>query len=801
MKARRRFAIVSALGFVVACSRSDAPAVRDARIRLIDHLTSVEIEAAVDSADPERFVESTTRILAKAQGGAVANLPWTRFRVDWSLVGRAAANGPDQPARRIDPAVTMRQRGASVEGPAVVLLPLPTVGDRDHDVSVSFQAVHREPGSGTRDGIIVFELDGMPDAKDLTTANWVISLFQRTELAHRFDQTSGGELSFRSAPETRALVLAVVTERGGIVERLTASRRTRLGGLLAHPLAIAGDPRTQRVLIGEERREALIFAAPGRVRFDVEIPRTATRLRAAIAPIDSLPNAPNSPLVEVRVSHAGATTEERIALIPERWTELSLDLKEHLGERVLIEFHCKDSAAGAPLGIAIGTPVIDVMANDRPPDVVLISLDTLRYDRTSLEEHPVPTTPRLTRLSEDSAVFRAAFAAAAYTLPSHATILSGRLPDAHGVTAPGSRYDVTDDALLAVGFRAAGYATAGFTAGGYVRPEFGLARGFEIYRLDDPGRPEWREGDGPFRSIENESLRSLSRFLGDEHGAPVFLFVHTYAAHDYWAPRELFATLGAEHATIADASDAAQVSALRDRAKSEAVDAAAQRRIRHLYDGAARLADETLSRVLDILEAEGRLENAIIVVVSDHGEELFERGRIGHGFSVHDEMLHVPLIIHGPGVVAGQHDSVVSLADIAPTLRQWVGIAEPLGGVDGRSLVDLLRGATAPSEPAYARILGDGDAAERAIRGEHHKLRVIGDPFQPLATVLHDLREDPSESTDQSLELPAIRSAMLQALQRRYRDQIERPRVPLESSMSAETIRQLRELGYLDGPR
>lgn len=801
MRTKPRIAIAGALGFVLACSRAPEPIAVEGRIRLVDHLADAEFESAVDTTDPLRLVESTTRTLLDAKGAAVASLPWTRFHVDWNSLGRAPAKAPEQSARRIEPAVTARQRGASVEGPAVVLLPLPTVGDRDHEVSVAFHSAAIDLGSGTRDGIVVFELEGMPDAKDLAAASWVISLFQRTELAHRFDDRSGGRSTFRTAPETRALVLAVVSERGGIVESVAAARRTRLGGLLAHPIAIAGDPRAQRVLIGEERREALIFAAPGRVQFDLRIPSTATRLRAAIAPIDSLPIGPTAPRVEVWVSHAGADTKEQIALVSERWTEVALDLADHSGENVLVEFRCADSAGGMPLGIAIGTPVIDVAAKTRAPDVVLISLDTLRYDRTSSEDYPVPTTPRLTRLSEDSAVFRAAFAAAAYTLPSHATILSGRLPDAHGVTAPGSRYDITDDALLAVGFRTAGYATAGFTAGGYVRPEFGLARGFEIYRLDDPGRPEWREGDGPFRSIENESLRGLSKFLHDEHDAPVFLFVHTYAAHDYWAPKELFATLGPEHAIVADANDAAQVSVLRDSAKTEAVDLATQRRIRHLYDGAARLADETLARVLDILEADGRLENAILVVVSDHGEELFERGRIGHGFSVHDEMLHVPLIVHGPGVVAEHHDDVVSLADIAPTLRAWAGIAEPPGGVDGRSLLNLLRGGTTPSDPAYARILGDGDGAERALRGEHHKLRVIGDPYRPHKLVLHDLREDPSESTDRSLELPAIRSAMLQALQRRYREQIERPRTPLESSMSAETIRQLRELGYLDGPR
>lgn len=797
-----RLLLAAVIGCAIGCSRGDPSDLVVSRIRLVDRLAEARFESVADPAHRESLVQVTTRVLAFARGIETADLPWIRFEVDASALASGVLSGTGPIARRVAPGLRASAMGAHVPGASVTLMRVDTIGDRDHIVEVGFAPDAEDPG-GTRDGIVVFELERTPAgaAPEIADEASLIAMFANDASAHRFPDRVGGTIEFRTAPGTAAIAVAILSLRGGAIDHLRVSRRTRLGGLLEHPIAIAGDPRAQRVLIGDERRESLVLAAPGNIVFESKLKRGASRLRAAIAPIDWLADESSAPTVRVEVVGDRSRRGAEVTLAPETWKEIEIDLSLLAGEDVRIEFSCDGRADGSAIGVAIGTPSIDVVPENSRPDVLLISLDTLRYDRTTLAGYPVPTTPRLHELGATAGVFARAFAPAAYTLPSHATIFSGRLPDAHGVNASNSRYDAADDALLAVAFRAAGYATAGFTAGGYVRPEFGLARGFEIYRIDDPGRPEWREQDGPYTDLTNESLRGLERFLAQERAVPAFVFVHTYAAHDYWAPRALAMRLGIAEEHEWDSLEAGTMLELRERARSGAIDDDLRRRLSRHYDAGARLADETLGRVLDLFEASGRLENALVVVVSDHGEELLERGRIGHGFSAYDEMLRVPFLMRGPGIAPGEYDTIVSLADVAPTIRAYAGIEEPSHSVDGRSLLPLLRGDTLPADAAYVRILGEGEAAERALRGDRHKLRVVGDPYRPSEVVLHDLRGDPGETRNAADRSPEVTAAMLDALRRLYREQVERPRVPIESVMSADTIRQLRELGYLDANR
>jgi arylsulfatase A-like enzyme len=789
------------VGGLAGCTRDRVAGASTGRVRLVDRLHEAVFESAIVDPDDAEFIAATTRTIVDAAGADVEQLEAVRF-----TVARDALHGGDladvgAAALPAAPAFVATASGARVPPSSILLLPIATLGDRDHEVALTFAPAGGAPAPSPGDGVVLVETAESPTAESLGSPDAVVKLFAHRRALHFLaaDATAPAEYraSIRTAPDARTLVLAIMIENGGTVRRVAVGRRTRSAGLASGAAAIDGDPRAQRVMVGDERRESILFAAPGGVTFEFELPATATRLTLAAAPVDRLAGTGAPPRLAVAVASGSTRRSISTALATDQWAPLELDVSEFAGRSPTFSFRVTDMGGERPFAVALGAPTIAVAAPRRAPDVVLVSLDTLRYDRTGIASHPRPTTPHLDGLAREAAVFRAAFAGAAYTLPSHATIFSGRLPDAHGVNSSNDRYDVTDDALLAVGFRNAGYVTAGFTAGGYVRPEFGLARGFERYRVDDPGRPEWRRKDGPFRGIENESLRQLESFLEFDHGAPLFAFVHTYAAHDYWAPGALFEAIGFDRSFVDERLTGGVVEELRRRAESEALGEPEIEQIRMVYDGAARLADETLGRVLELLSRSHRDRDTIVVVLSDHGEELFERGRIGHGFSVHDEMLHVPLVIRGPGILPGTHDLVVSLADVAPTLRDLARIAEPASRVDGRSLLPVLRGASLASEPAYARVLGVDAVAERALRSDRHKLRISGDPAAPTALLLHDLVRDAGERFDVAAERPEIAEGMLRALQQRHREQVERTRNALESSLSPETVRQLRELGYL----
>jgi len=304
------------------------------------------------------------------------------------------------------------------------------------------------------------------------------------------------------------------------------------------------------------------------------------------------------------------------------------------------------------------------------PDVVLISLDTLRADRLGIYGYPKKTSPNIDRIfGKGGVAVEHLYSNATNTLEGHAAMLTGLLPktaltEEH--VGKLARWETT----LGEEMRARGYRTGAFTEDAWVAAQFGFWRGFERYGEERSG-PGTDETVGYSHEIFAKGLEWLRAYRGQ----PKFLFLHTYEVHYPYTPR---APVTPEESS------------------PRAVDSAN-------YDAEIRYLDEQLGSFLDALEGAGLSSNAIVVVTADHGEEFGEHGRRYHGTTLHDEVLHVPALFLAPGrLPAGQRRTApLQLVDLMPTILELAGIQSPQR-LDGRSFAASLRdGSAMPARIIY----------------------------------------------------------------------------------------------------
>ena len=293
----------------------------------------------------------------------------------------------------------------------------------------------------------------------------------------------------------------------------------------------------------------------------------------------------------------------------------------------------------------------------RRPDVVLITIDTLRADRVGATGGQPGVTPAIDELARGGATFLDATAHVPLTLPSHTSILTGRYPIAHGVH-DNSGFTIGGDVpTLATILHDAGYHTAAFVSSFVLRGATGLSRGFDRYddRFEGAGRAHVTTASLERRAAD--VARDVTEWLGSVPH-PFFLWVHFYDPHAPYDPPPAFAARFAGRP----------------------------------YDAEVASADFGVGRVIGALSAATR-GNALIVVTGDHGESLGEHGESEHGILLYDATLHVPLIVQGPGVGAGiRVDRQVRHVDLLPTVADLSGISSP-AGIDGVSLAPLIRAA------------------------------------------------------------------------------------------------------------
>jgi arylsulfatase A-like enzyme len=382
--------------------------------------------------------------------------------------------------------------------------------------------------------------------------------------------------------------------------------------------------------------------------------------------------------------------------------------------------------------------------------VILLSIDTLRADHVGSYGYARPTTPGLDAMAAGGARFASAWAPSPWTLPSHATMLTGLLPIHHGAIeaelALGDRVP-----LLQQAFQDAGYVTGGFVATLFVSDRFGFERGFQ--RFDDMGIDDERENLTASPTAEAVLARARAWASEQPPGQPLFLFLHVYDAHYAYDPP---APWDRRFDRSPDGDDPTYKNydyyARHPLEPAELAHQIAQ------YDEAIAYVDDTFRRWTDGWTAGGR--RAYVAVVSDHGEELGERGSWGHAHTLWPEQLHVPWIVSGPGVTAQVVSERVGLEDVAPTLAGLAGV--PWTATDGVDRSGVVRGGPFGGAPS-------GRYAETS-RFRSSKLRWHQDPYDlhlDLARgsfALCDLAADPGCTQEVSAVRPTTVGAMAAAL-------------------------------------
>ena len=362
-------------------------------------------------------------------------------------------------------------------------------------------------------------------------------------------------------------------------------------------------------------------------------------------------------------------------------------------------------------------------------NVVLISFDTVRADHLGAYGYGRPTSPNVDALAAKSLVFDRAISQAPWTLPAHGSMLSGLYPSRLGVLRyPATRTLPDKNTVLPEVFRAAGYATAGFTGGGFVSDHYGFDRGFDVY-----------ENLG--RRFEH-NLDATIEWVDKHKREPFFLFVHGYDAHRPYYSKDLDKkALGLPAGVAADQS---HFCLGEDRAEP---DAAGLEKIVRYYDASIHHGDRAIGVLLKALEQLHLMDNTVILLTSDHGEEFFEHGNCDHVRFLYEETVHVPYVLYVPRLVPDARrigGLVPASISVARTLLDAVGIEHDMPGV---TLLPVLRGEQKDFPIVYSE--GDSVAGSLRSRGRTNAmtkgdLKLITYPEEGTEEA-YDLGQDPGE--------------------------------------------------------
>ena len=413
----------------------------------------------------------------------------------------------------------------------------------------------------------------------------------------------------------------------------------------------------------------------------------------------------------------------------------------------------------------IAVPFVALLLSSAPatqpagarPNILLITIDTLRADRVGAYGYKGAHTPALDRLAAEGVRFADATAHAVLTFPSHTAILTGRYPAAFGIRLNGMGAVPPEATTLAERLKTAGYRTGAVVASAVLSETYGLDQGFDDYddriaiqaadtvALADLNRPA------------DQVTAAARKWIAAQKGS-WFLWAHYYDPHlPYEAP--------AKYAALAPGRP---------------------------YDGEVAFADAEIAALLGSIDR----QRTIVVVTADHGESLGEHGEPDHGFFLYDSTLSVPLLIAGPGIAPRIVSEQVRHIDLPATIAELAGLANPrAAGDDGESLAPLVKGGSRKEVPVsvaeswYPR-LHFGWSELRSARAGDWKFVAAPKPE------LYDLRNDRAETKNVASAQAAV-GGRLAAELKRVTDQFKQARPTRNEQPDPATIQRLQSLGYL----
>ena len=483
---------------------------------------------------------------------------------------------------------------------------------------------------------------------------------------------------------------------------------------------------------------------------------------------------------------------------------------------------------------------------DRPPNIVLVVCDALRADRLGCYGYTRPTSPHIDAFAADAAVFERAVSPAPWTIPAHASIFTGLYPSQHGARFGLTRLWLDDDFVtLAEALRERGYETIGLSSNPIVSPVTNLTQGIDRFVSPIEYGYSWGATHlAFFRQVFGKmgvlgpivarwfaadpgghatTALAETYLRGRDPSRPLFLFVNLMETHDPYEPMDAYRRCFVQPDEVVRSYQLDQNGrttwqyALAGKPVYSPSDIGI---LSDLYDARVRELDDHFADLMRILADVVDLDHTVIVLTSDHGENLGERGLLGHQFCIYNTLLHVPLIVRYPGAIRRQRTGrLVQTCDLFPTLLGWAGAgATQTGKVMARPLMpDAPATSTSAGRSAYAEYLFwpasplemlqrmdpsfDGSrwrVAYRAVFHDRWKLILgSGRRFE-----LYDLTADPSESRN---VVASDRSTMARLAQQvgRWVGSFEhydaaRAGAPGDPRIDEEQRKRLRSLGYVD---
>ena len=570
----------------------------------------------------------------------------------------------------------------------------------------------------------------------------------------------------------------------------------------------------------DEYRNTLFARSPASIAYDVPVPASGPVLHFGLG-------IASKAVVTFRILAGPAKAEifSRPVTDAERWEDAEVDLSAYAGTTAHLTL---ESVSSSPAAVGFWTnPVVTSRTLPRRPNVLLYVICTLRPDHTSLYGYQRETTPYLKQLGASSVVFDDAVAQAPWTKASVPSILTSLQAYAHGLvnesdTIPGGAITMAEQ------LRAAGYVTASIVANPFAGRASGLERGFD-YVMEYPVVQRQRT-DSVDRGTDSAAInRAVMPWLERHRDEPLFLFVLSTDPHAPYRPPAEFEKQFANPAEtdqfnrnysklrdIRAYGGGATVNRNEIRAKGIDPDAFMKRAVDR-YDGEVAHNDHSIEVLTGKLKDLGVLDNTLVVVASDHGEEFWEHGLGAHGHSLYAELIHVVLLMWNPKLIphGARIPDTVQLIDILPTVLDLLGV-KAADGIEGRSLTPLLKGGRLDSVvPAMSTKLAlpqaqpGGGAPENltdtiARVEPEWKLIYRAQPQRAhLKQIeLYDRRSDRVDRNDVATQQPEVANRMkIEILKWMEQEKAVKARIgqggvrPLDNS----TLQRLRSLGYLGG--
>jgi arylsulfatase A-like enzyme len=460
---------------------------------------------------------------------------------------------------------------------------------------------------------------------------------------------------------------------------------------------------------------------------------------------------------------------------------------------VRIELAAVGGGAGVLVsGLAVAVPAVPATPPEKEPapvvaragekpDILIYLIDALRRDELGCYGNPRPVSPHLDALAAEGTLFADAVASSSWTKPAVASLFTGLRPITHGVN---DRHDALgpDAVTMAELLHAAGYRTGGFVTNPHIGSRFGFEQGFETFRTFH--RHHAAAGD-----VNRAFLRWLD--AADNDPRPFFAYLHTIDPHGPYEPADPWRQRFAPGVPAALGSRAS-LNRLADEQVPDEQSAAAP--LRRLYDAEVAGNDAAFGELRAELERRGRWRRTVVIVLADHGEEFWEHGGWEHGYTLHREVLEIPLIVRLPGVAGRRVRAPVRQIDVLPTVLAIVGAPLP-AHLQGASLLPLLLGSEpAVSPPVFSYLRFDGRRAAAATTRRYRLIARLD--RDPPAITLYDRRRDAGEIRDVSERRPVALAYLEKLL-------IGSPAIGggevarQAPALDPETVDQLESLGYL----